>query len=184
MKYQSPLRSFVTLIIIGLITTSCSYNASKYGASEDNVNYIKKIDNKINVSQFTSSQPGLKTISCRAAGTVETPDNMSFEEYIHNAFVSELSLAGKYDKNSPVTISGHLEEIDFDSNIGTAQWRFTLKVTSSNSKTITVKSIHEFSGSFVADKACQGVAQEFVPAVQHLIKDIITDPGFEALNRT
>jgi predicted NAD/FAD-dependent oxidoreductase len=142
------------------------------------------MDKKVNVSEFTSYQPDLKSITCRAAGSVGTPDNISFEQYIHDAFVSELKLADKYDKNSPITIHGHLEKVDFNSNIGTAEWTFTLKATSTNSKSIIVNSTHEFSGSFVADKACQEVAQEFVPAVQQLIKDLVTNPEFHSLHKT
>ena len=184
MKHKSPLKLLGTLIVIGSISTGCSYNASKYGASIENVNHIKTIDQKINVSKFTSNQPDLKTITCRAAGSVGTPDSISFEQYIQDAFVSELKLADKYDKNSPITINGHLEEVDFNSNIGMAEWTFTLKATSSNSHSVIVNTTHEFSGSFIADKACQEVAQEFVPAVQHLIKDLVTNPEFHTLHKT
>ncbi len=176
-----------TILIVGavslaaLLSTGCTYNISQYGASVDNVSKIKSINKKINVSDFTSSTPGESSIVCRGAGPVTTPGKIAFEKYIKEAFISELKLAGKYDEKSPITISGHLENIDFNSNIGTADWVMTLKATSSNSKSVTVSSKYEFEGSFVADKACAEVAQAFVPAVQQLINELVSSKQFKTL---
>jgi hypothetical protein len=46
---------------------------------------------------------------------------------------------------------------------------------------LNITSKHEFSTNWVADKACQQVAQEFSPAVQFLIRDLITNPKFKDL---
>jgi hypothetical protein len=44
-----------------------------------------------------------------------------------------------------------------------------------------VESSHEFSTNWVADKACQQVAQAFEPAVEELIEKIVEHPGFRSL---
>lgn len=167
--------------LVTVFSTGCTYNISPYGASADNVGKLKNIRTKINVSDFTASKPGESSIVCRGAGPVATPGKIAFEKYIKEAFVSELKLAGKYDEKSPITINGNLEEVDFNSNLGIANWIFTLRAVSSNSKSVTVSTKYEFDGSFIADKACQEVAQAFVPAVQKLISDLVSDKQFNTL---
>jgi len=169
------------LLFAAIISTGCSYNVSKYGVSIENVNKLKKLDSKLNIEKFTSNTAGQSSIGCRAAGPVNTLNNQPFEEYITNAIITELKLAGKYDKKAKISLKGHLEMIDFNSNLGTANWLFTLKLTSSNSKSIVINSKYEFPGSFVADRACAEVAQAFSPAVQNLINDIISNPKFKTL---
>ena len=108
MKLNSSAKVFGILILTGFLSTGCSYNISEYGASIDNVNHMKAMDKKINVQKFTSSQPGLTSITCRAAGSVGAPNNVPFEIFIRDAFVSELQLAGKYDPKSEISIYAHI----------------------------------------------------------------------------
>ncbi|MAM88773.1 MAG: hypothetical protein CME36_15820 [unclassified Hahellaceae] len=153
-----------------------------YGASVANVDQIRAAQvNPVAVSSFTSSKPGSSSIGCRAAGPVETADKSSFESYIEKAFIDELKLAGVYDPNSPLVINGHLEELDFNSSIGAGKWIMRLAVSTKEESGYTVESIHEFSTNWVADKACQQVAQAFAPAVQSLISKLVSDPRFQTL---
>ena len=181
MKYNSTFLKYGLLILVGIISTGCSYNVPKYGISAKNVNSIKNIKPKINIGNFTSKEKNKNSITCRAAGGVGTPDKKPFEQYIKSALISELKLAGKFDPQSKIIISGHLEEIDFSANIGTSNWVFKLKAISNKSKSIIVNSKYEFEGSFIADKACSEVAQAFVPAVQKLINNIVKHSGFKRL---
>jgi len=178
MKYKTSIKTWGILILVAVLSTGCSYNIPKYGVSVENVNNLKSIKTKINVGEFTTKEKGKNSIMCRGAGNVGTPDNTPFEQYIKSALISELKLAGKFNENSNITISGHLDEVDFNSNIGTANWVFKLNATSSNSKSIVVNTIYEFEGSFVADKACSEVAQAFIPAVQKLINDLVSHKDF------
>jgi len=171
-----PLALIATVALI----SGCAYNASPYGASVKNVESIKSTNIKpVAVAKFQSAKPGLASITCRAAGPVTVAP--SFESYIENAFIDELRLAGAYNPNSNITLSGKLEEIDFSSGISDGKWIFTLVVSNSRNESFTTKSTFGFSGSFVADKACQEVAQSFGPAVQKLIEDVIQDPKFKQL---
>jgi hypothetical protein len=58
---------------------------------------------------------------------------------------------------------------------------FDVSVSDGNGMSYQVNSIFNFSTNWVADKACQQVAQAFVPAVQNLIKDIVSKPEFKSL---
>lgn len=171
------------LSALTLLLTACGYTISPYGVSVDNVNRIKAGSIKpVAVAMFTASEPGRSSIGCRAAGPVATPDKASFETYIQKAFIDELQLAGAYDPQSPITIQGKLEEVDFNSNIGAGKWVFRLTISSNVSPGFTVESRQEFSTNWVADKACQQVAQAFGPAVQHLIADTVSNPKFASLS--
>ncbi len=172
--------SSLSLLLAVFLLGGCAYNASPYGASIRNVETIKSINIKpVAVAKFQASKPGQATITCRAAGPVTV--SPSFESYIEKAFIDELKLAGVYDPNSSITLSGKLEEIDFSSGITDGKWMFTLLLSNARGEAFTTKSIFGFSGSFVADKACQEVAQAFGPAVQKLIEDVVRDPKFKQI---
>lgn len=168
-----------SLAIITLATalSGCAYNASPYGVSVKNVESIRSLGIKpISVASFTSSKPGQASIACRAAGPVTV--SPSFETYIEKALIDELKLGGAYDANSTLVLNGKLEEIDFSSGITDGKWLFTVTVSNARNESFTTKSMFGFSGSFVADKACQETAQAFAPAVQRLVEDIVRDPQF------
>ena len=168
-----------SLAAIALLS-GCAYKASPYGASVNNVETIKVLNMKpVAVAKFESSKPGMASITCRAAGPVTV--SPSFESYIEKAFIDELKLAGVYDPASPMVIAGKLEEVDFSSGITDGKWLFTLVVSNARKESFSVKSAFGFSGSFVADKACQEVAQALGPAVQKLIEDVVRDPKFKQI---
>ena len=175
MKYVA-----LTLILATTLLSGCAYKAAPYGASVNNVEILKaKRIKPVAVSPFTSTKPGLASIGCRGAGTVDvTP---SFEKYIENALIDELKLAGAYNPNSNITIKGKLEEIDFSSGMSDGNWTIVVTISNGKNQSFSTKSIYTFSGSFVADKACSEVAQYFVQAVQKLIKEIVQNPKFKQI---
>lgn len=172
--------SLVASSILVAVLSGCAYNVSPYGASVKNVESIKSLGIKpVSVGSFKSSKPGESSIVCRAAGPVTvTP---SFETYIEKALIDELKLAGAYDPNSKLVLTGKLEEVDFSSGMIDGKWLFTVTITNARNESFTTKSTYGFSGSFVADKACQETAQAFSPAVQKLVEDIIRDPQFKKI---
>ena len=171
---------FAAAAAVAALSSGCAYNASQYGASVSNVEAIKTSRIKpVAVTQFTSSQPGLASITCRAAGPVTV--SPSFETYIEKAFIDELKLAGAYDPASNIKLAGKLEQVDFSSGMSDGNWSFTLTVSNNRNESLTTNSRFGFSGSFVADKACQEVAQAFGPAVQKLIEDVVRHPRFKQI---
>lgn len=170
----------LAIVVTTVLISGCAYNASQYGASIRNVETIKTNNIKpVAIAQFKSAKPGLASITCRAAGPVNVMP--SFESYIEKAFIDELKLAGAYDPTSRITLTGMLEEVDFSSGMSDGNWTFTLTVSNNRNESFTTKSMFGFSGSFVADKACQEVAQAFGPAVQKLIEDVVQNPKFKQI---
>lgn len=170
----------LVFVFTSVLFSGCAYNSSPYGVSVQNVESIKSNNIKpVAVAQFKSAKPGLASITCRAAGPVTvTP---SFESYIEKAFVDELKLAGAYNPTSNIILSGLLEEIDFSSGMNDGKWIFTLVASNGKNESFTTNSEYLFSGSFIADKACQEVAQAFGPAVQKLIADVVQNPKFKQI---
>jgi len=171
------------ILAISLITllSACAYNIQGYGISAANVESIKSKFNgnidKIAVNKFTAAKPGIKSLTCRAAGNVSTPQDTPFEDYIQAAFIQELKMAGLYDENSQKKLDGRLEKIDFSSSIGDGKWFIDMKMTL-NGETFDAHSETPYDASFVADKACQETAQVFPQAVQNLIHEIVANPKF------
>jgi len=179
MRYELKILILTALIVL---TNACTHVAAQYGISAENVKTIKKIVNvKVAIEEFTSWKPGLHSIGCRAAGPVKVPNNLSFARYIQNAIQSELEIAGLYSEAGDITLSGHLEKVNFNSNIGAGKWVFRLKTISSNEKSIVVDSRFDFSTNWSGGIACNQVAQALSPAVQQLIHDVFNHPEFAGL---
>lgn len=172
----------VFALAAAVLVSGCAYNASPYGVSPKNVDLIKVSGIKpIAVSSFTSSKPGLNSITCRAAGPVTV--SPSFESYIEKALIEELRLAGVYNPNATTKLSGKLNEVDFSSGMTDGKWSFSVTIANDRDESFTTSSTYRFSGSFVADRACQEVAQAFQPAVHQLIEDIVLNSKFKQLAR-
>lgn len=170
----------LSAVLAAALMAGCAFNVSPYGASVKNVDSIKAAGIKpVAVAKFQAANPGQSSITCRAAGPVNVKP--SFEAYIEQALIDELKLASAYDPNSPLVITGKLEEVDFSSGITDGKWVFALAVSNPRNESFTTRSTFPFSGSFVADKACQEVAQAFAPAVQKLIDDVVRDPRFKQI---
>src|SRR2546430_3759598 len=79
----------------------------------------------------------------RASGPVRTPDGRPFEDYIRRALVDELKVAEMLSDSAPVTLTGNLDKIDFNSMAG--DWTMHLTATSSNGRSLSVSSKYGFS---------------------------------------
>lgn len=177
------MKKLFCLPVLILIMAGCStYAASRYSISTDNVMALRAFTSKpINVGAFTSSKPGQNEIMCRGVGPIKTPDGEPFSEYIRKALVDELKIANAFSDSSPVTLTGHLDSIDFSSASGS--WIIVVTVRSSNGKAVTVTENYSFTTSFYGETACNQTAQAFMPAVQDLVGKIVKSNEFAALTR-
>ena len=167
-----------------LSLSACStYMPQRYSINADTDVALKTINaGNINVGSF-QGPPDFDN-SCRAAGPIAPPDNMSFEGYIQNALADELKVAGKFDGKSPtVTLNGIVEQLSFSSSRGITggTWDIGLKVISSNGQSTYVSEHYEFKSGFIADTACKQTAEAFLPAVQDLIGKLVKAPEFKSL---
>ncbi len=171
-------------VVAALSMSACStYMPQRYSINADTNVALKAIDaGNINVGLFKG--PTSFDNSCRAAGPIAPPDNMSFEAYIQKALADELKVAGKFDEKSPkITLSGTVEQLAFSSSRGLTggSWDIGMKVSSSNGNSTFVTEHYEFNSGFIADTACKQTAEAYLPAVQNLIGKLVKAPEFKSL---
>jgi hypothetical protein len=184
-KGQLFIRGFlrtVFIVMVGFSISGCTYSIRQYVPSSDNVDKRNPSQVKsIAVDKFESSEPGLRSMSCRASVQVATPNNVSFESYIEQAFIEELRLAGSYDPKSIIVVRGRLEKIDFSSGPFKGNWSLRLVISSNTNPGFAVDSTYNFPASWPFWEACDEVAQAFVPAVRQLINEVVSNPQFSQI---
>jgi len=180
---QARLVTIVTAMMASAITslTGCStYAVSRYAVSVENVATLRTMRGQpINVGRFTAKLDDVSSIMCRGVGPIKTPDEESFAEYVRKALISELMMAEVYAATAPVTLTGTVDHADFSSTSGS--WQIGLTVVSSNGKSVSIDEQYAFTSSFFGETACNQTAQAFMPAVQDLIKKLVSDQAFKSL---
>jgi hypothetical protein len=165
-----------------VVLTGCStYAASRYSISVDTVSALRAYRGQsVMVGPFTATEPGRSQITCRGVGPIKTPDGESFEAFIRKALVDELTMAEIHASEAPVTLTGHLDKIDFSSQVGAA-WTIAVTIRSSNGRSLAVEEAYGYKSSYYGETACNQTAHALMPAVQNVVSKIVRHPGFAAL---
>ena len=177
------MKTFLLVLSVLSLSACSTFTPQRYNISADNNIALKAIGvGNINVGTFAG--PSSFDRTCRGAGPIAPPDNISFEAYIQKALADELKLAGMFDDKAPkATLSGVVEQLNFSSSRGLTggEWNIRLRVNSSNGKSMSVSEHYEFESGFVADTACKQTAEAFLPAVQNIIGKLVKSPEFRSL---
>ena len=178
-------RLVIPILAVVITLAGCStYAAQRYSIAATNIVGLRAFrGQQVNVGPFSAAKPGRSEITCRAVGPIKTPDGEPFEEFIRKAFVADLDIAEVYSAAAPVTLTGHLDAIDFSSGLTDAAWDIAMTISSTNGKRLSVESHYSFAGNFVGEVACNQTAQALMPAVQDLIGKIIGHSDFATLLR-
>lgn len=165
-----------------LLFTGCGIKTSEYNVSADNVSTLRDYKElKLDVGNFTATNAGESSVMCRLAETISTPQGEPFSEYIKEALLSELKMAGVYDKNSDLKISGNVNKVYGSSMFGNAYWEINVTVTSTTGKSITVNTKRDYPSSYLATTACNNMGTSFSPTIKQLIGEIINHKDFPTL---
>lgn len=171
-----------SVILATLLFTGCGIKTTEYNVSADNVQTLRSYqDVKLAVSEFTATNQGESSAMCRLAETISTPKGEPFSKYIENAIISELKMAGNYDKNSDIKLFGNINNIYGSSMIGNAYWEIDATITSSNGKSLTVNTKREYPSAFLAFTACINMGTAFAPTVNQLVNEILNHKDFSEL---
>lgn len=174
------------LLVLAIALAGCSrYAASRYVASADTGQALRPYrgTRTVAVGPWVATVPNQREMKCREKGTFTTPDGETFEEFVRQAFVSELTKADLYAPGAPVTLTGRLLTIDFSQGVADASWTFQFELRSSNGQWVTVLERYPIEGG--ADpSACRETARALMPAVQHLVAKIVRHPRFPRLLST
>jgi hypothetical protein len=170
------------LFVLGtcLALTGCdTYTAGTYSPAMTDMVTLKHLP-PANVTVGSFSNAVDVSMQCRLVGPIHLPGDITPQDYISQSLAGELDLAGLSGGTGPgVTLSGSVTGFNFDSMGG--NWQLSETITSSNGKSLSVTNEYEFHTSYLAEAACNDVANAFEPAVQALNQKLITDPGFPAL---
>ncbi|WP_341647906.1 hypothetical protein [Thauera humireducens] len=172
-------------ILAGLFVSGCeTTNSIPYKASTANVIQIQQAlqlhSKKVSVGAFTLAPGVEESPLCRLNGPVKVAPGKTLPQFIQEAFQEELFMAQVYQASAPSIIQGRLEQLSF-SSVTPANWSMTLSVRSNTSEGYTVSVKYPFETSWTAYSACKNVADAFGPAVQELIKQVVSHPQFAAL---
>jgi len=172
--------TLASVLMAGCETT----NSIPYDPSTANIitiqNTLKKEGKKVRVGEVTLA-PGVdESPMCRLNGPVKVAPGKTLPKYIEEAFQEELFMAGVYDNNAPTSINGRIDSLKF-SSVSPASWDITMTVSSNVSPGYSVSVHYPFNTSWTAYSACKNVANAFGPAVQKLLKEVVSDPQFSSL---
>lgn len=168
-----------------LLFSGCANKVPNYANSPQNIRAVKNLQAEekatVNISAFKAKNEGESKVMCRLATPVGTPDGITFAKYVEDALAVELEMGNMLDPKSPVTLTGSLENVYGSTVLGNAYWEHTLKLISSNGKTLEKTSRYDYESSFTAYSACSEMQRSYLPAVQRLVNDIVTDPRFREM---
>src|SRR5262249_55403349 len=171
------------LLVLATALAGCStYRASPYVVSADTVQMLRAYrgTTTVAVAPFTTTMTGQRELKCREKGPFTTPDGETFEEFIRQAFVAELTKAGLYAPVAPITLTGRLLTIDFSQGVADASWTFQLELRSSNGHWVTVVERYPIPGGS-PPASCRQTARTPMPAVHDVVAKVVRQPGFSRL---
>ena len=172
-------------VVLAFSVSGCeTTNSIPYKASTANVISIQQSlqaqGKKVSIGSVTLAPGVEESPLCRLNGPVKVAPGKSLPQYIKDAFQEELFMAQVYQTNAPAAIDGRLEALSF-SSVSPASWDITMSVKSNISPGYTVSIKYPFETSWSAYSACKNVADAFGPAVQELLKQVVTHPQIAAL---
>jgi hypothetical protein len=168
-------------LLSGLLLAGCSVSANPYAVHPDTISALRSHTGKsVKLATFTSDKPGKSEIMCRGAAMIQTPQGIPFEKYVEDAFRTELLVAGLEAPNAPVTLTGHLEQMHFQT-FSKASWELQVTLASSNGRRLAIAEDYAFNWHFVGDYACREAATAMALAVQSLVRKAVQHPEFAGL---
>jgi hypothetical protein len=169
---------------------------NRYDVQIDNKDFKGIINGKkINIGQFTSSNPGKSDLECPPLVFVKTPGDEAFSMYIRKAIISELNQVRAFSPQADVTITANLDSIEyvhsstFDEKFENTGAMVTerylvlvMTVISSNGRSLVIQEKYKIPMTpILKGETCQDLSQVFMPTVQRLIGNLIRSPEFPAM---
>ena len=173
----------VAVLSIGmLLLTSCStMQPPRYSISVDNLERLRTFEGA-QVRVVSLNQQAAYESNCRLFGPIEPADGLSIPAFITKAFNDEFKVARIHSENG-TKITGDITRIEFSSVTGltSGYWHISLDLESSNGETLSISNRYGFKSGFDAITACNATADALTPAVQDLIKEVVSHPKFGKL---
>jgi hypothetical protein len=177
-------RDFALLALVFLTVGCQTTNSVPYKASMENVIAIQKslksAGKTVSVGTIELADGVRERPLCRLNGPIQVSPGKSIQQFIQEAFQEELFMAQVYQADASTVIDGRIEGLSF-SSVTPANWNMSMSVKSNHSDGYEVSVKHKFATSYAAWAACENVANAFGPAVQALLRAVVTHPKFSEL---
>jgi hypothetical protein len=171
------------LALAVLLPGCMSMTPARYLVSPDTREVLRTYaGSKVRVVDMTG--PGDFNAMCRGAGNVRIADGMTIPQFVEKGFNDELRFASLHADDG-VRIRGAVTKVEFSSSAALVNgwWDLAISLQSSNGRSMSVASRHDFSAGFDAVTACNNTSQALGTAVQLLVRKTVSDPEFAALVR-
>lgn len=179
-------------LLMALLLTGCQTRSFPgYVTSRDSLFYLQQIDAEpVSVAAFTGDpRTGLAArpeglAACPLETDEQTGALPSYEQYVRQALVEELSAAGLYTEAADATrISGQIDYLRFGRRLPfSGVWSISLTLVSSNGSVIRAENEYRFdAGALYGPAICRRAFEALEPAVRQLMEKAIISPHFGAL---
>lgn len=189
MSVLSFVRPSVAVLAVALMT-GCAIQAPRYQPALDNADALKKAaPAKVGLGSFAvkPGATGAASISLRG-NPMSSPIGADYAAYLADALQQELTLAGLFDPQSAVQVSGTLLHNDiaaggFSTNSGEIQAQFVVRRGGNVTYDATLKADASWDSSFVGAVAIPKAQASYPTLVQRLLAKLFGDAAFIAALR-
>ncbi|CAN5657071.1 hypothetical protein BH10PSE6_BH10PSE6_47030 [soil metagenome] len=179
MQNQSERKSawrMLILPIIALVLSGCSVPFPVYSVSGENVGLIRTLPVNVQVGEFRGSQ---KEVSCRLQ-PIGPEGNATFASYIQKALRDEVLIAGNTPRSRTVQITGTVKSVDVSCGIITASWTIDVDISVNGGQPVPIRTVRTFDGNYVGGVVATRAYQAFVPTIQQLVNEILSNPAVQS----
>lgn len=189
MNFPKIIRLVGAMSLVALLQ-ACAIPAGQFNPSLDNVEVLKKsAARSVSLGAFSvrAGMEGANSISLRG-NPMSSPTGSDYAAYLADAIKQELVLAGKWDPQSDLAISGTLMKNDIaaggiSTNSGEIEARFVVMRGSERRYEATKRVEASWESSFVGAVAIPKAQQQYPMLVQKLLAQLYADPAFMAALR-
>ncbi len=178
--------TFVRLAIstaLVLLATGCAMQAPRYQPLIDNVEVLKQLPVKVAVGAITTQAGAATGIGLRGS-SMNSPIGADYGAYLADALTQELTLAGKLDAQSKISISGQLIKNDIAAaGVSTNSGEIEARIVVMNNGALRFDKVKRaelsWESSFLGSVAIPKAQQQYPVIVQKLLSLLWADVDFQ-----
>lgn len=194
MSTFDSLNTFIrgaAVALFALVATGCANTPPpKYQPAVSNTEVLIKEPSKIAVGQFTATA-GIENhqLSMRGANALKGGGaDGTFSGYLHDAAISELQTAGRYDPHSDIVLTGILTRNELSTGMSTGTATIGAQFVLTRDGRMCFKksfvAVSNWPSSFVGAIAIPNAISNYPTAYQKLLGDLFADSEFISALRT
>jgi hypothetical protein len=178
MKVRSEVKGLLRMLVLAvsaILLSACSVPFPVYSVSGENVGLVRALPVNVQVGNFQGAQ---KEVSCRLQ-PIGPEGNATFASYIQKALRDEVLIAGNTTRPQTVQISGTVKSIDLSCGIITGSWTIDVDISVNGGSPIPIRTVKTFDGNYMGAVVATRAYQAFVPSIQQLVNDILSNPAVQ-----